>query len=395
MSPVAPRPVVLAVAGAGWEAAAVRALEDASDLRLVRRCVDVAELIAVAQAGGVSLAAVDLSVPGLDLEAVRAVRAAGVQVVGLGPVDRAAALGVDRVGASDDVVAALRAVPAAEGREAGASAPAADGADGAGSAGRLVVVWGPAGAPGRSTTALAVADALAAAGRRCALVDADTYGGAQAQQLGLLDEVSGLMAACRVANQGRPAEVDTHLQHVREGLDVLTGLPRPDMWVHVRAAALERVLERLRATHDVVVVDVGACLEEGEGPGGGRDQATVTALGLADVVVAVGRADPLGLTRLVRGLHDLRERGVDEPVVVLNQVRDAIGWSVDELAATVQRLAGVRPLVAVPRDAGTLDVAALRGATAAEVDPRSPFVTATRTLAALLGRERVAGAAAP
>ncbi|MCX6406631.1 MAG: P-loop NTPase [Propionibacteriales bacterium] len=370
----------------------MRALEAAPDLQLVRRCVDVAELIAVAQTGDVAVAAVDLSAPGLDVEAVRAVRAAGVRVVGLGPADRASALGTDAVGAGDDVVSALRTVQVSRGDRPVPDGPVdglVEGAEGEEPrAGLVVTVWSPSGAPGRSTVALALADAMARDGRRCVLVDADTYGGAQAQQLGLLDEVSGLMAACRVANQGHEEQVPDHLQVVREGLGVLTGLPRPDMWVHVRSAALERVLRQLADTHDTVVVDVASCLEAPDGPGGGRDQATVTALTVADVVVVVGRADPVGLTRLVRGLHDLRDVVPDEPVVVLNQVRDSIGWSVEQLASTVHRLAGVRPLVALPQDGPTVDTAALRGATLTEVDPRSALVASVRTLATLVTRVR-------
>ena len=167
------------------------------------------------------------------------------------------------------------------------------------------------------------------------------------------------------------------------------------MWVHVRAAPLERVLRRLADTHDAVVADVASCLEAPDGPGGGRDQATVTALQVADVVVVVGRADPVGLTRLVRGLHDLRDLVPDEPVVVLNQVRDSIGWSVEQLASTVHRLAGVRPLVALPQDGPTVDTAALRGATLAEVDPRSALVASVQTLATLVTRVRPVTLAAP
>lgn len=373
--------VVLAASGAGWETAAVRDLEAAGTTRLVRRCVDLAELVALCQAGGVDVAALDLSLPGLDLETVRAVQAAGVVAVGLGDPVRAAALGIDDVGSTTDVVAVVTAVR----RPADGAVEAAVVDDVRPERGRLVVVWGPAGAPGRSTVALALADQLAASGRRCVLVDADTYGGAQAQQLGLLDEVSGLMAACRAANQGRAEEVVGHLQTVREGLAVLTGLPRADMWVHVRRAALERVVDRLLVEAELVVADVGFCLEAGDGTAGaGRNQATAALLELADVVVAVGRADPVGLVRLVRGLADLADLGIDDPVVALNQVRPGIGWSDDELVATLDRLAGLAPSALLPSDSATLDAAALRGATAREVQSTGPFAVAVERLARAL-----------
>ena len=70
----------------------------------------------------------------------------------------------------------------------------------------MVAVWGPAGAPGRTTVAAGVAAELARRRVRTVLVDADPYGGAVAQQLGVLDEVSGLLSAARVTAGGMLAE---------------------------------------------------------------------------------------------------------------------------------------------------------------------------------------------
>ncbi|HET6826792.1 MAG TPA: regulator, partial [Amnibacterium sp.] len=71
-----------------------------------------------------------------------------------------------------------------------------------GGRGRITAVWGPIGAPGRTTTAIALAAELAATGLRVALVDADTVGAAVAPALGLFDEAPGLAAACRLAAAG-------------------------------------------------------------------------------------------------------------------------------------------------------------------------------------------------
>src|SRR4029079_8436745 len=68
--------------------------------------------------------------------------------------------------------------------------------------GRTLVVWGPAGAPGRTTVAVALASAVARRGLRTTLVDADPYGGTVAQHLGVLDEVSGVLSAARLTADG-------------------------------------------------------------------------------------------------------------------------------------------------------------------------------------------------
>ena len=65
-----------------------------------------------------------------------------------------------------------------------------------------MAVWGPTGAPGRTTVAVGLADEAARLGISTLLVDADVYGGVVAQVLGLLDESPGLAGAARLA--GRP-----------------------------------------------------------------------------------------------------------------------------------------------------------------------------------------------
>ena len=69
--------------------------------------------------------------------------------------------------------------------------------------GRVIAVWGPTGAPGRSTVATGIAVEAAAAGVPTLLVDADVYGGVLASAFGLLDESPGLAGACRQAANGR------------------------------------------------------------------------------------------------------------------------------------------------------------------------------------------------
>ena len=69
--------------------------------------------------------------------------------------------------------------------------------------GRVVAVWGPAGAPGRTTVAIGVADEAARLGVSTMLADADPYGGTVAHAVGLLDETAGLALASRDAVAGR------------------------------------------------------------------------------------------------------------------------------------------------------------------------------------------------
>jgi MinD-like ATPase involved in chromosome partitioning or flagellar assembly len=221
-----------------------------------------------------------------------------------------------------------------------------------------------------------VAAELARRGARTTLVDVDPYGGAVAQHLGVLDEVSGLLSAARLTGDGvLEARFASVPRALGDRLAVVTGLPRPDRYAEVRAGVVEHLAE-VAASHGHVVVDTGFSLEDE--PAGdlaarpGRNHLTLGAVDVADEVVVVGSADPLGLSRLARGLVELRERRAGVPVrVVVNRMRASLGWSEREIVGMVEgfaRLAGVHFL---PDDRVTADRALVTGSSiteAAETD---------------------------
>nr|WP_281380976.1 hypothetical protein [Nocardioides panaciterrulae] len=235
--------------------------------------------------------------------------------------------------------------------------------------GRVIAVWGPGGAPGRTTLAAGLAAELARRRLRTVLVDADPYGGAVAQQLGILDEVSGLLSAARLAAAGTLAEGFAGVQRSLDAhLSVITGLPRPDRWSEVRTGVVEELLDAGRE-QGFVVVDTGFGLDSDPGADLGRptrNQLTLAALEVADEVVVVGSADPVGLSRLARGLVDLRE--LTGPVrVVVNRMRPTLGWSEKELAGMVSGFGRVHDLHFLPEDRAAVDRALVAGRTLLEV----------------------------
>ena len=260
----------------------------------------------------------------------------------------------------------------------------------------MIAVWGPAGAPGRTTVASALAAESARRQRRTVLVDADPYGGAVAQQLGILDEVSGLLAAARLASSG---QLEQRFASVQRGLDaylsVVTGLPRGDRWVEVRAGAIEELLEVGRG-HGDVVVDTGFSLEDDAAADFGtrpaRNQMTLGALEVADEVVVVGGADPVGLSRLARGLVELRDLTGGRPVhVVVNRMRATLGWSERDIAGMVGGFARVSGLHFLPEDQASVDRALVSGRTLVEVGD-SAFGRAVARLADALSAREATGA---
>lgn len=362
--------VVLAAGGAPWEMAAIGEIEGSSSLRLVRRCVDVADLLALADTSIAGAALVHTELTGLDADSVHRLERSGVRVAAVeADEERCIGLGIARRVALGALDALIR----------DSVTPVDQRADDRGS---IVAVWGPAGAPGRSSVALGLASAAAAKGVDTVLVDGDTYGGSLAQMLAVLDDVSGLMAACRAANNGHPGQVEDHLLTIGPKLRLLTGLPRADMWPQIRPGALELVLRQLRLTAELVIVDCGFSLEPALGPVA-RNQATLQVLEQADQVVAVGKADPVGLARLVRGVHDLAEvrRGASPPTVVINMMRQTLGWKEREVDATVRRLTGLASASFLPFDQSALDAALMSGQSPRDTSPASPFVARIEVLA--------------
>ncbi|MGJ7440311.1 AAA family ATPase [Aquipuribacter sp. MA13-6] len=265
--------------------------------------------------------------------------------------------------------------------------------------GRLVAVWGPPGAPGRTTVAVGVAAELAAAGAEVLLVDADTYAASVAQVLGLLDESPGLVAAVRAGLDGRldPATLARLSPVVAPRLRVLTGLTRAARWSELRPAGLQAVWGSARRLADHVVVDLAPPLEEDDElsydtAAPRRNGAALDVLRAADDVLVVGSADPVGLQRLVRGLQDLAVAvpGV-APQVVVNRVRaDAVGRNPRlRVREALDRFAGVRDLRLVPDDRPATDRALLQGRTLHEAAPDSPASVALRATAAGLAAAAV------
>lgn len=414
--------VVLVVAsGAAWESAAMRLLNDAPGVVVLKRCVDVPDLLGAATAGQADVAVLGLDAPGLDAAATDHLRRHGVRPVAIVPPGsdadagrlRAARIGIGWLVAEDHLDALPGAVTAVEQDppvtavrdDPGAAPPMPPPASGP--AGRVVAVWGPAGAPGRTTLATALAAEMARRRLRTVLVDADPYAGAVAQQLGILDEVSGLLSAARLAAAGQLAERFPSVQRaLDQHLTVVTGLPRPDRWVEVRPGALEHLLEVAREQGQVVV-DTGFSLEDDPaadfGSRPGRNQMTLAALELADEVVVVGSADPVGLSRLARALVDLRDLTSGTPArVVVNRMRPTLGWSEKEITGMVAGFARVSGLHFLPEDRATVDRALVAGRTLPETGDSALVRGIAEVVDALLPeaagepvRPRTAGTARP
>lgn len=376
--------VLVLGSGAAWESAALSTLVSGRGIVVLKRCVDVTDLLATVTLGQAQVAVVSLDSPGLDAGAIAHLRQHQVEPVVVladtGREDlrvRLERLGISYAvsepqmsGLADLVLAAGREAPDQVRTEARGAAPAPTPVLGPGR-GRSVVVWGPSGAPGRTTVALGIAGELATRGAAPLVLDVDPWGGALSQHLGVLEEVSGLLACARAHATGDLHGRYLQLQRRVAGLRVVTGLPRAERWVEVRAGTVSELIA-LGKRQGEVVVDVGFALEADATADyagrAGRNTMTLEAIERADALVVVGSADPVGLARLARGLVELGEVSGDRGVhVVVNRMRSSLGWSEKEVAAMVSGFADLSGLHFLPEDRATADRALVAGQTLAEV----------------------------
>ena len=305
------------------------AVEATAGYTVARRCADLADLLAAAAAGHGDIALVSADLRALDRPALHELASHGVEAAGVvGARRRAGGAAAAparpgrrparRPGQPRDRRRARRARGDPR-RRAAPARPAPAGAAGAGGAGPaprgrrppVIAVWGPTGAPGRTTVALNLAAELALR-RPTLLVDLDTYGASIAQALGLLDEAPGVAAAARAADQGAldlPAWPGWR-RRSSPGCGCSPAYPRAERWTELRAASVAHVLATARGWR-----------ASSSWTAGSRSRTTRSCPTTRWRRAATPRpsppsrwptssswsapADPIGLQRLVRAVQDL------------------------------------------------------------------------------------------
>jgi len=285
-------------------------------LDIRRRCVDAADLLGACLSATGLIAVITAGLPRLSAEVIDRLRACGSRAIGIAvtPEDRAslAGLGVDVIIDSDDdpqrllasIAGACHSESARPGvwhlqAEPNEPDPVAD-------QGRLIAVWGPAGAPGRTTTAIVLAQCLSEHAPTV-IIDADTAAPSLAFQLGLAEDLSGVIVACRHADAGSLSSraLRSTMSQMGEKYFALTGITHARRWAELRPASLTRVLERVRSDFDYGVIDLGFALDTGTSGALPRASVAEAVISIADVVVAVCQAEPLGVARFLADLPEL------------------------------------------------------------------------------------------
>lgn len=254
------------------------------------------------------------------------------------------------------------------------------------SRGRIIAVWGPKGAPGRSTVASELAAEMAGADDRTALIDGDTYGGDLAQMLAVVEELPTIVWAAQAAAEGRLDEPALSRMLRRGGTGgpiLLPGINRSELWTDITVYGWSRLLEAFAASFSFTIVDTGFGIEVDERLQHDRDRIARHTLRSADHVVAVCRADPIGIKTFLWSFEQLKElRELEDIFIVANRV---VPGDVNEVRYILKKHLGKRPVVCLPERRSDIRTAIERGITLREMKPSGDLTAEVRDLAAALG----------
>lgn len=370
------------------EVAAVLASHAGADLLM--RCMDRVELLAAMRGGGID-AIVSVGAPEwFDASSAEEAARGNLPVVGVvGDASEADRLG--RLGASllpsdataEEIVArCLSSEPELPTTRPSSQPAAPDG--------RLIAVWGPKGAPGRSSLAMELAYEIAAAEDATLLIDGDPFGGDLLQMLGIVEEVPSVVWAASMAAKDEldaaRLELDLRRSSAR-GPVVLPGLPRAELWPDISEFGWRQLLTVARSSFSSTICDSGFSLEGVDAShvanGAERNRMTRVALAEADRVVAVCRSDPVGIKNFLWAFEDLvRVIDPEKVRIVANRVARGDERVVGEL---IRKHLGKRPVAYVPDDPTAFATAVRVGKTLREISPGGAVPTAMRALCASLG----------
>ncbi|MGH2755828.1 MAG: AAA family ATPase, partial [Actinomycetota bacterium] len=356
---------------------------------LYLRCVDRIEILASIRGGSID-GIVTVGLPsGLDAESLEEARAAAIGVVGLArdPLDAEAfrCLGIAALPVGSTVPQMLEAMSE---KDEGTPRPPVPPPGGLG---RLIAVWGPKGAPGRTRIAAEMAFMSARREPRTLLADADPYGGDLLQLLGVVDELPSVVWAARAAAKkelNASALYGALRRTGRDGPVLLPGILRPQSGADISEVGWRAALEQFKSSFAVAFVDVGFCLEDdpsGSDRRGGRNRVARHTITYADRLVAVCRADPIGIKNFVWAFQEASDLvDADRILVVANRV---LPGQEREVRDILRARIGKAPVAFVPDRHEEMTRAVLRARSLTEMKPGSDVPSAVGEILLALGAD--------
>jgi pilus assembly protein CpaE len=329
-----------------------------SDIDVVGSAASGAEAISIASSLNPDVVLMDINMPDMDgiaatEELARTVPAASVVMMSVqGEADylrRSMLAGAReflvKPFSSDELTASIRQVYSRErdkqSRMAPVAAPATPAAAVGGASGgsgedrepgSVVALFSPKGGVGRTTVAVNMAVAAATdLGKKVVLVDGSFQFGDVGVLLNLNPKnksIADLVPELEQAGAGVES-IDTFVINHSAGIRVLLAPPSPEMAELITPAGIRRVLETLRATHDLVVVDCTAFFND----------TTLAILDAADTILTMLSLEITSIKNMRLFLEVAEQLGYEEGKVrlILNRADAALGIRLADVEHSIGR----------------------------------------------------------
>ncbi len=235
---------------------------------------------------------------------------------------------------SDELNSSIRQVSTRERDRAtrlGASGAASHAGGSSGdAAGQVVAVFSPKGGVGRTTVAVNLAVAAASLGtKRVALMDGALQFGDVGVLMNLNPKGKSIADLVPELEAGELDSIDTFITEHSSGVRVLLAPPSPEAAEHVTAAHAKRVVERLRADHDLTVVDCPATFND----------VTLAILDEADIILTLLSLEITSIKNMRLFMDVTEQLGYrpDKLRIVLNRADSTLGIRVADVENSIGR----------------------------------------------------------
>jgi hypothetical protein len=329
--------ILLALTDQTWQLQVMTALNDNSQIKIRRRCVDSVDLMSAIHLGLANKVVISAGFENLNSTTISGAKKLGCDVYGIylendiDSLEKLVGVGVNSNFAIDetDVEKSLKGLinlllnvseidKFSNELEDLSQVPG------------LVCVWGTNGSPGRSSVAINLSFSLASKNFPTLLVDLDAIVPSLAPALGLVSEVPGVSSLVHDALKGRLSQesIEKNVIEVNPGLHVLTGISNPKRWPELRTEGLIQVLKLCSQMYANIICDLSAVLPESTDSSLNdvdifrRFDHIPKVLEISSRNIFVLSATPLSLIRASEALEALHEINKSEPLIILNKVNE-------------------------------------------------------------------------
>ena len=199
-----------------------------------------------------------------------------------------------------------------------------------GPGGRVVAVFSPKGGVGRTTVSVNVAVAAAKElGQRVVVMDGSFQFGDVGVLLNLSPKSNSIADLIPVLEAGEVDSIKTFVMEHTSGISVLLAPPSPEMAETITANSVRQVLEALRRSHDLVVVDCTAFFND----------TTLAILDEADVILTMLSLEITSIKNMRLFLEVADQLGYigDKVRLVLNRADSSLGIRVADVEQSIGR----------------------------------------------------------